>query len=412
MFRSITYALVLTVVLGQTVAYARSASEPVQAFTQAELLAKSGAFAGAAAHLVPYADRYPQDYSLQLQTAWYFFQAKNYPLALDYYNRAHALTTSPGLAYLGLAWTHLRMGELVQARLEFEGYLTANPHNPDNAAEGLALIQKIESEKAWKFATTASFLLGYYDQNAREDALGGALALNVQRSDLAAAVSYSYGQYGQLVDGMGMGRRQSSTISTREHLAYASLGYGRRHGGMSIHGAFGTLGNLGTSFAGGLTSRLTWFVGDNPNNLRMGLAYGSVLERRVLQGRLTHDFNLWGPLWVSPGVLVQLPAGRDVLTTGTLALALRGEFLTFVGTGRYGRTHHEVDWTIPLLVTHQEDLLYGGSLGVFVKPSSFWAIGLNGAWEHYENQNQVDFEQSDGFFGILSLTLFSGGDSQ
>lgn len=382
------------------------------AYAEADVLARGGDFAAAATQIMHLADAYPQDYALQLQSAWYQYQARNYHLALTYYTRADALTNSPGLARLGLAWTHLRLGEFAQARSDFDVYLAANPENPETAHEGIAELHRLESQNAWKFAATASFFLGQYDQNVREDALGGGLAANLGQGAYLATAAYTYGQYGRLAEGMGMGNRQSTTAYTREHLGYASFGYGRRHGGMSVHGTYGNLANAGTSFAAGLTSRLTWFVNEDPNHLRIGLTYGSVLGERLLQGRLTHDFHVLGSIWITPGVLVQLPEDRDVLATGSLALSVQTRLITIVGTGRYGRAHHEMDWSVPLLVTHQEDVLYGTTLGLYLKPSSLWAVGISGAWEHYANQNQNEFQESDGFFGILSLTLFSGGDSQ
>lgn len=118
---------------GQALADPYAAAQ--QRATELERAGKPGA---AAVMLRPLAERFPQDYQLQLRVGWLFFQARDYPRAEVAYRRALDLAPRSLAAQRGLAWTLLRRGKGEPAKAAFAVLLVADPSNKQ-ARQGLAL---------------------------------------------------------------------------------------------------------------------------------------------------------------------------------------------------------------------------------------------------------------------------------
>ncbi|MBI5068245.1 MAG: hypothetical protein HZB56_08385 [Deltaproteobacteria bacterium] len=218
-----------------------------EALAEARREAAAGRFASAARLLEAPARRWPQDYPVQLERAWFLFQAGAYGEAAAGYRQARALAPEAVEPVLGLGWTALREEDAASARGLLEEALRRSPESGP-AREGLALLGP-------ENRLTLALGGGYtgYEAASRPWLATGTVSLDGLLLDrLAVGALYRLlGTQSSLVGGRG----RSAASAPLQHELHGSLGWSSArwsamlHGGW-IGGAAAGTGATGATLAG------------------------------------------------------------------------------------------------------------------------------------------------------------------
>lgn len=445
--------LCLLVLSGPRVSSAQEVqtSDPVaESWARATQLESEKRFDEAARELGTVAARYPQDFATQLQVAWLYFQAGDYPRAELYYSIADGLAEGPGLARLGLAWSRYYLGDSVGARAGFEAYLTAHPENPSTAPQGLALVKKAEeatrTERAWKVSFNAMPVLvhTYQDHPDKQGAYGVGLGLTFEQSGFWLNANYAYSRY-ELVrgwstvaqavqlaqmagdgtgngtqarnngDGTGTGGQDGTSNGTGgngnaagkafgEHAGFVGVGYGGQTLGLTLYGAYleNDGGVHGVVSAGGATMRLSVW-----NDLYLGGTFAHINNDDGIDARIAYDVALGHGWWLTPGGILHKWDDRPLMGSGKFAISKRAGAIRGYVSGRYGRSYHEVDFVQSLVASHSDDVVWGGAAGLSLWPTERWSVGGFFSAEGYERRGAP---ASIGLFGGVTMTVSVMGD--
>lgn len=412
--RGVAAALAALLMLAATAAaHGDAPTNLTDAWRVSSALSKAGDHLGAATLLRPWAERFDQDYNLQLEVAWQYYQAHRYADALTFYDRADRLADSPGLARLGRAWTALALGNHDRAAMLFRQVLARGP-NP-SAQRGLAALERRTRKPASPATVWGYVSPRYYDYSNhvdRVDAIGvraGFGVTGVRGLQLALAFARTEFRNTDLVDpnDQDMGNKPtrndgSGDISNTE--AYATAGWAFSRAALYVHGgvarAAGTTGDQ-DAIAAGATARLSLF-----HDLYAGGIVARINGVDSTQAKLAWAATVARPLRVTVAGTWLWPQDRDVQTVGSALLELRLGRVGLWASGRVGRNYHMVDFALPLMWNQDEDVMWSGAVGSFLRLGRQWSVAASAAAEGYELNGMT----SRGTFLSVALRFDIGGD--
>lgn len=379
-----------------------------------------GDFMGAARTLRPWAERYEQDYALQLQVAWMYFQGGAYAEALPFYERADGLAAELGLARLGTAWTLLKLGEHERAAPLFEEVLAH--HEDASARQGLTLAHAagrgepsagVQHQVVW--ATGSPIVQSFTEHPEKISGAGvrvGAGLSGTEGLQLSGLIAYTLYQGYDVDNTMGMGPGSDTgqargrggvggDFSSSE--LYLHAGWSQERWALHAH-LGGTQLGAGTSVvdyggAAGATLRLSWL-----SHLYLGASKLRVSKVDSTQANAAWAFALgdWGQV-VPSGKVMWVP-GRDTLAMGGVLVAVTSGKISLWGSARFGRGYHMVDFALPLLWNQEDDVLGGAAAGIDYVLNSRWQLSGSAAAENYER----DAMESSGVFVTVGLQYKMG----
>lgn len=227
------------------------------------------------------AGRFPEDYQLQLNRAWYHFQGGDYQSARDAYDLALDISQGSLDARLGLGWCAQRLGDLPEARTQFEAVLTSDPDNL-KAAEGLSRVGSGYTVQPGAFL----FFEKYHGHPWRDFQVGTTASLDlIIRDHLLLSAGYRY----LFLHGMEDTTNGIDEFDVHQHEAFASLGWTSSSWGLAGHGAFAHYDDSGNLAEGigsdsgmvGLSARYTWWA-----DFLLSATYSFYDDIDVVQGKV------------------------------------------------------------------------------------------------------------------------------
>jgi len=415
--KAVLAALSLSLVSGMAQAQPESAASGPErlpaAWQDSAALEARQQFIAAAQLLRPFADRFEQDYPLQLQVAWLLFQGKAYADALPYYQRADALSEEIGLARLGLGWTYYWLGNHEQASARFNEVLAHA--DSDSAREGIGLIADAKraggasksTKLVWAYASPQLYSYSQHPEKLTafgvRTGVGFAQSQGLQLSLVFARTLFQGYDLDEMNMGMGPGGRHRSDgsgdfLGTELYLHSA---WTARRVALHAHAAVGQEGQDTDllDYAIGSTIRISLW-----NDLYVGGSIAHINEAQSRQANLAWDLAVGSKLHLIPGAKVIWTEERDAMPLGTLALGLRLGGVNLWTSGQWGRAYHMVDFALPLLWNHEDDVLWSAAVGANVKLTGRWSLSASAATERYER----DAVQSEGSFYATGLRYNMG----
>lgn len=314
-------------------------------------LESAGDPAAARDELLPWMSTYPQDFSLALRVGWLAWLAEDWGTAERAYSRAAELSGGGLEARLGLAWTHLKMGEITQARSEAAALQTDHPDD----ARITELIHALP-QSAWSAGGNGIVVFlaphhaadlgvgGRIRAEGRGEHASGGLAIEYLHylgvaatpvpNDTVSVRQNRYGQQAGTQDGVQAGETRrpweeeaasgspwSATTPASELGAdisvWGNAGVGGDRAGVEIVGAalLHTTDLAGTGFVAGALGRVE--------------AAGTLSAELSLTRPRSAAANVWrvapswfipvGPLALQPGAALQV-ARNSVLPSGSLTV--------------------------------------------------------------------------------------------
>lgn len=205
-FRSPVAALVGALALSVCcLAHAQRADSFAEATAQADEAAQSGEPGLAADLLAPWAERYADDFSLQMQVASFYFKDHRNEEALEHYRRAHALANGESReAQLGVAYALLALDRKAEAQIELDQVLVQEPNDREARA---ALAPRPPPAQPGNFTSWGWVLGGYqhysgHPYKPQSNSFSAGMLVSIQRLLLLSAsyrlLNYQFAHYDAL----------------------------------------------------------------------------------------------------------------------------------------------------------------------------------------------------------------------
>lgn len=331
------------------------AGPPITA--QADRLEKSGNVAAAADLLSELAQQYPQDYHLQLRTAWLYFRAKRYTKAEGYYRNAVRLSEGSPESRLGLAWSLARGNKRRQARAIFGGLEQEQPYHP-SVVLGLQLT---DSRTVEFFPSFAIAYHNYANHPLKSWAAATEIRLAVSwRRQLDFAATYRFSRF--FARALGSGSLGSENSDFDQHEGYATASYAAKRAGVSLHYAYLNDGSgwLPHVHVMGMTGRVTAF-----GDILAAGVFSLYDDINVLQGSAGWRSPALGHVSFLPEILLQHGDG-DLFVSGRLTGWFSWNWLTLWAGGKYGEQLRPADLSREIVYNIPEHVLFGLWAGVGV----------------------------------------------
>ncbi|MGM0556773.1 MAG: tetratricopeptide repeat protein [Myxococcota bacterium] len=368
------------------------AGEYEDAFSRASELEEQGAYDEAAQQLRSLTQTYPQDYAVQLQLGWLFFQAEDYAAARTHYEKAYELSGGALDPTLGLGWTALRQSQLDEAREYFQQALEVDEDNA-SASEGLEAVGAREEQQALHISAFAGGTLRSYRTEAmRSVSWGPAFGVGVSRAGLAVGVTYRMFAYdivaartsGEGDSGSGQQSRNGQQDTQRffQHEFYGAASFSRPAWGLSAHYA-----HVETGLDAGLDVDAVGLIGRySPlGDVTLEASYSAFPDVELWRVAPAWRIPVGEGFFVRPSGAFQLAPGVDELfALGSLGVGFAGHVGSIEIGGKYGREWRPSYFFSPVVYNVDAVIDAGGWLSAGVWLHERWRFVANYAYEHYE----------------------------
>lgn len=342
--------------LAATLCRAQDRDPYEEACARAAALERSGALAAAAGALESLRARYPQDVDLALRIGALRLRAGDGVAAARAYAAAIGAAGELREALLGLGWAEERRGRCAEASAAYRRALAPGAFGPAEPAGSEARAGLRRCTPPTLRATAAAAVAG-------QALTGGTTSYGLSVAPAVDLLVKGRLQLGASYRFRALSSSLATVAATRQHEAYAHVGYGGRLLGVTAHYAFlYDASAAAPSHHGGLTARVSPF-GDGL------LQLGASLYRDLAMVRVQPSWRLpvaWG-LSIQPGGAYQLTAAPGVAPRHRysvfLALSLQRGPLSLWAGGRYGDELRPLDLDLGLISNYQQPQVGAAWLG-------------------------------------------------
>ena len=319
---------------------------------------------------------YLQDVELPLALGELTFRSGRLQDALYSYQLALNNSAPGGEAELGLAWTLVKLGRCLEARVHFQTVLTTTP-TASTAAEGLRQCSapaptpsptRLEpAPRLWLQPLVAQSFYFYQNHPTVSYVLAPTVRLEaLLRGHYYGAATYRYSYFAT---------RQTAAWS--QHDLYLDAGYSARAAGFTLHYALLADGSgySGTTHHVGLTGRYS-----RGFDALLNLSASFFADTPVLRGELAWVLPIAGGFSARPAAAVQW---NRTETFKTLALTLaysHRSFSLWLG-GKYGDEQRAAYLNVGYVYNSPARIPYGAWAGAALRPGRKFTLTLNYSYD-------------------------------
>jgi tetratricopeptide (TPR) repeat protein len=385
-------------------ACAALAAAPVRADGYEDALAKArsleqgGDLPAAADVLAAACADYPEDFPLQLETAWAEFRAGRSEAASGHYRAALALSEESQPARLGLAWSLLKLGRCGEAGPLFEGVLARAPGHA-GAAEGLAGCKEASAVRL--FPSVVATGQRYRGSPSRDWGSAITPSLKALLGDVLLGAAYRFGTVpppGQLLPGSPQHEfyLEAGVLGAAPDALTGRLAWSLHYALIDDETHFS-----GVSHHVGLTARYPPWAGAALD--LSGSFYG---DAKVVRAEPSLRLPLGDSLSLRPSLAAQFAAtsayGQGLLGNAALTLSYDPPGWGLFGGGKYGEEFRPVWFARDLVMNSSDRVSFGAWAGGHLDLGRF-TLTLAYEWSRLRNADGATVPSRDVHFLTFGL---------
>lgn len=341
---------------------------------------------------------YLQDVELPLTLGGLMFRSGRLQDALYSYQLALTNSAPGGEAELGLAWTLVKLGRCLEARVHFQTILANTPAS-STATEGLRqcgapaltpATPTLRSEPTpglWLQPLVAQSFYFYQNHRTVSYVLAPTVRLEaLLRGHYYGAVTYRYSYFAT---------RQTAAWS--QHDLYLDAGYSAKAAGFTLHYALLADGSgySGTTHHVGLTGRYS-----RGFDALLNLSASFFADTPVLRGELAWVLPIAGGFSVRPAAAVQWTKSETFKTLALTMFYSHRSFALWLG-GKFGDEQRAAYLNVGYVYNSPARIPYGGWAGVALRPGRKFTLSINYSYDRLVRTDTTSLQDSP----VHALTL-------
>lgn len=390
MKRSAVWGLVCLAAVVQVCAIARADGDYYQALDAAEHAANGGDYVRAVNTVATALTKYPNDYRLTLELAWYQLLNGDYQSSEFNYRRAIALSDGALEARLGLGWVFVHTGRCELAVPQLRAILD---ESPDESAARAGLFTCAEQKAVHGSVWLAGAASEYTDHPWKRSSLDGLAGLTLRYQSFAFGAAYRF---------LSLTATDRRVAGYTQHEAYLHAGYAKDSLEVLAHAAYVWGGDaLGTGSAhAGLTARVP--IADVLRDVNGQLTLSRYPDLWIVRVSVSTVFSL-GRIQLVPEIAVE-QVGHEALTSGALTASLALGNLTLWASGKIGEEYRAAFLSQFAVFNSEDRSLWSVAGGLRFGLSEHWA--LFGSYIHLRTRTRDEIASSVDIVGLGPLYLF------